>query len=117
LCKAGIDFSKLGKGQNATCPDCGQEHRTFNQEDDTCIQCQFHRTHPELATKYWTWARLDRNSWAAVCTWPENEEPPEPGQAIEIHRQDGRSSIKTITEVRPARFDPSGNMKVTCLVR
>ena len=98
-----------------TCPECGVTFQG-SAEDDVCIQCYFHQKHPETAPKYWTWTKGPRNSWKAVCTWPGNEDPPQGGETITVHRKDGSISQETVGQPGETWYDRSANMKIICTV-
>lgn len=114
-----VDFNALRNAPKTTCPSCGNEFRNTAAEPDPdrdlCAGCQYLRDNPEEADKYWTWRRSG-NHWRATASWPEREDPPEPGDRIDVHRRDGSSSRHNVKEILHIRVDSSGRRRVTVSV-
>ena len=111
-----IDFANLPEERTLNCNQCGQEFRTFTPRG-LCTECQYYRDNPDQAPKYWTWTRHGDSDWAAVATWPGKDPLPEVGGAITVHRRDGSSSQKTITEVGELQYDTRGRARLRCWVQ
>lgn len=109
-----VDFSKLPKYADFVCDTCGQQDKG-PEGQTTCAQCDFYRTHPEMAPGYFTWTRT-AHGWAATATWRDKDPDPAPGTVITVHRKDGTSSQHSVSELLSIRYDTSGNRVVTVQV-
>ena len=104
------------KSRETTCTECDQPCR-INRTEDLCDECNFHRSHPEMAPGYWTWQKLADNSWGVQATWREPSQLPQPGDSITVHRKNGTTSNTTIRELTHTHYNKSGNLVVHCRIQ
>ena len=98
-----------------TCADCGREFRG-NADAVACSECNYRRNNPHTRDRYWTWLRAGERGWQIQAFWPSQSPLPEPGDQVEVHRQDGSTSTMTVREVLGTHYTRSVRMKVRCSV-
>ena len=110
-----FDYASIPKRQTLTCEDCGQKFSAI-AGNPVCNECQYDRDHPEEAPKHWTWTRAG-SKWTIVATWPYGEPLPNAGDTVTVHRKDGSSSEKAISEVDGIIYDMRGRGRLHCWVK
>ena len=109
-----VNFADMPTRYRMNCQQCGDIFRGLANETK-CQQCKLYEEHPELAPRYWSWHK-NGQEWKVICTWPEDEPLPGPGEVIAVHRKDGSTSFEIISETEGLMWRPNGEAKLTCRV-
>ena len=109
-----VNFDEL-KRIPKDCLECGRNFTAVSDEIELCSECRYFRENPEMAPGYWTWTK-SRNGWSIRAKQRDDDEMPEPGATVTVHRKNGTQSSETIREVGEHWYDTSGYRVITCEV-